>query len=250
MTTAMDARGWTNDELEELGLNLVKDGEAARIRIRLLGGVAVRLLCREVILEHPELDRQCGDIDLAGLSEDSVEIERLLRNRGFIPNREFNFLNESSRMLFLRGRLKADVILDEFRMNHRWPIRKRLVDGLATLPFEDILLTKMQIVDLTEKDITDLLALGLLGASSEIDFPYILRVSLGSWGFTQTVLRTCENVAASAPGRIRGSASEAISFFHSMERRIEEAPKSTAWWLRSLFGRRIRWYESAEEPQV
>ena len=142
-------------------MRLVERGENKGIRLRLLGGVAVRLLCKDILPQYPQLERLCGDIDLAGLSENTKIIEEVLSEEGFNPHKEFNFLNFSSRLLFSNGGLKVDVILDEFRMNHRWSIRERLLPDLKTLPFEDMIMTKLQIVKLNKKDLTDLLALVL-----------------------------------------------------------------------------------------
>jgi len=249
MTTSYDVP-CTNEELEGIALRLVDRGEVEGIRLRLLGGIAVRTLCRDVIAKHPQLDRLCGDIDLAGRSEDTKQIEHVLQMEGFKPCREFNFVNVGSRMLFTTGGLKVDVILDEFRMNHRWFVRTRLSADTTTLPIEDIFLTKLQIVNLTEKDTSDLVILAAKAAGLPVDVCYMKRVSMRSWGMSHTVLKNCRK-ATHACRRLLGDKNAVeLSVFDCLAKAITETRKPLRWRLRNLLGERFRWYEPAEEPRV
>lgn len=229
-------------------MRLIERGENKGIRLRLLGGVAVRLLCKDVIVEYPQLDRQCGDIDLAGLSENTKVIDEILQAEGFKPHKEFNFLNVSSRMLFSKDGLKVDVILDEFRMNHRWPIRNRFLPDLKTLPLEDILLTKLQIVQLNRKDLTDLLAMVLKAEQCQLDLPYLTELCTKKWGFMYTVLNNCEDVLSQCNNIIGRNAE--LSILRNLRDEIKGARKGIAWKLRGIVGKRIRWYECAEVPVI
>ena len=231
-------------------MHLIERGENKGTRLRLLGGVAVRLLCKDILPQYPQLERLCGDIDLAGLSENTKIINEVLSEEGFNPHKEFNFLNVSSRMLFSKEGLKVDVILDEFRMNHRWPIRERFLPDTTTLPMEDLMLTKLQVVQLTEKDMTDLLTLGLKSSAVSLDLPYIEDLCLASWGFTYTVTNNCKkilDISGDIADNHLGSARQ--SYIHLAEK-LEKAGKSLAWRFRSLIGPCLRWYEPAEEPII
>lgn len=239
-----------NEQLEDIALSFVQEGDRHGIRLRVLGGVAVRLLCKEIIVEHSQLDRLCGDIDLAGLSENATVIGEMLQSQGFQPHREFNFLNVSSRMLFSRGNLKVDVILDEFRMNHRWPIRERLLLGQAVIPLEDLMLTKLQVVHLNKKDVTDLLALGLKSTCESPDISYMTRVCLHSWGFTHTILKTCRELINLNGKILNHNREQATLVYSRLADRVKYAKKSLRWRLRAIFGERLRWYEPAEEPEI
>ena len=241
---------WTNEQLEDIALSFVQEGDRRGIRLRVLGGVAVRLLCKEIISEHSQLDRLCGDVDIAGLSEDAPQIGEILQRQGFQPHREFNFLNVSSRMLFSKERLKVDVILDEFRMNHRWPIRERLLPGQTVLPFEDLMLTKLQVVHLSEKDVTDLLALGLKSFDESPDISYMKGLCLHSWGFTHTVFRTCQKLTNLNGEILDHNQEQAIGIYTCLADELKHAKKSLKWRIRAMIGERILWYEPAEEPEI
>lgn len=239
---------WTNEELEQLTIKIIQDGEAEGVRLRALGGIAIRLLCKDVIVQHPELDRRCGDIDLAGFGKDMKRIGDVLGRHGFEPHKEFNFVNESNRLLFSRNRLKIDVLLDEFRMNHSWSIHDRLLEGEYTLPFEDLVLSKLQVVHLTKKDFSDLLVLGLSSQAEGADMDYLGRVAAKCWGFTHTVLQNSERVLRDGDGIVTGGTEKAGAFFERVLHATEVAQKRPSWYLRSLFAERVRWYEPAEEP--
>ena len=231
-------------------MRLIERGEKSGIRLRLLGGVAIRLLCKDIITEHPRLDRLCGDIDFVGLSENTKIIEEVLHEEGFKPHKEFNFLNVASRMLFSRNDMRLDVILDEFRMNHHWPIRERLLPDTATLPIEDLMLTKLQIVQLNEKDVTDLLALGLKSNTAPFDLPYIEDLCLSSWGFTYTVTNNCKKIL-DINGDFANNCFNAArnTYIHWVEK-LQIANKSLVWRFRSLIGTKLRWYDKVEEEPL
>jgi hypothetical protein len=203
-----------------------------------------------VIAQHPELDRKCGDIDLAGLGKDMKRIGDVMGRHGFQPHKEFNFVNESSRLLFSKDRLKIDVLLDEFRMNHKWPIRDRLHIEKYTLPFEDLVLSKLQVVHLTRKDFLDLLVLGLSSRAENADMKYIGRVAASSWGFTHTVLRNLERVMKEGNSVVDQGADKALAFFERLLQATKAAHKKLSWYLRAFFKERLRWYAPAEEPML
>ena len=57
------------------------------------------------------------------------------------------------------GELKVDVWLEVFRMAHKFNFKDRLPLDNPTLPLSDLLMTKLQIVELNEKDARDMVCL-------------------------------------------------------------------------------------------
>jgi len=53
----------------------------------------------------------------------------------------------------------VDVFLDKFRMEQSLDFRQRLRLDDVTIPITDLLLTKLQIVELNEKDLKDIVAI-------------------------------------------------------------------------------------------
>lgn len=206
--------------------------------LRLLGGRAVRWLCAGRVPEG--LLRPPGDLDFFARSHDRRTVTEVFADHGYAPEREFNLLNGKSRLIFTRDGLKVDVFLDEFRMCHRLDLRNRLQIGNVTLSLADLLLTKLQVVQFTEKDRLDASALLYRAETGPgptgLDAAYVAGLCARDWGLWRTVTRNLENVRGALPAA--GELTAAIA----------ATPKTTAWRLRAAIGERLPWYELPEEP--
>jgi hypothetical protein len=220
-----------------------------RVTLRLLGGVAVRLRSEGL---PPALQRDYKDLDFATTRKASGDAQSLLRGLGYEPHVGFNAMNARERLLFFddaNGR-QVDVFVSSFRMCHEIPLEGRLDVYDDTVPLAELLLTKLQIVELNEKDVRDTVAIlvehevtdddtGLNGAR-------VAALTADDWGLWRTITRNLESVASHLDsydvdrGRVSGRLDE-------LQRRIEEAPKSRGWRLRDRIGERKRWYELPEE---
>ncbi|MGH2882563.1 MAG: nucleotidyltransferase family protein, partial [Solirubrobacteraceae bacterium] len=138
------------DEAERLLGQARRDGST----VALLGGIAVRLHADDV---PAALDRQYKDIDFAVPKGRANDADKLLRGAGYEPEIAFNAMMGKERMLFhddQHGR-QVDVFVGSFRMCHEIPFGDRLLPGARTVPLAELLLTKLQIVELNEKDVRD-----------------------------------------------------------------------------------------------
>ena len=87
----------------------------------------------------------------------------LLRDLGYDPHPAFNTMNAKERLLFFddaHGR-QVDVFVSSFRMCHEIPLKRRLETSGGHGPARGLLLTKLQIIELNEKDVRDAVALFL-----------------------------------------------------------------------------------------
>jgi hypothetical protein len=245
--------------VEREGVTLVRSAAAAGFPLRLIGSVAVRQRCPRHRGVLDALGRpRARDIDLVGYARDERTIEELFRARGYAlhpavkHSREFGIL----RLIFMRpdADLKVDVFLDRLIMSHTIDLAGRLELDVTTVPLADLLLSKLQIHEITENDLLDgaaLLAEHELG-SGGIDLDRICAVLANDWGFYHSVMLNLEKLEAAlerwAPvpeemtGRVRGRTRE-------LRDAIESAPKSRRWRLRARIGERIRWYEEVEEVE-
>jgi hypothetical protein len=228
-------------------------GEAAaseELALRLLGGVAVAIRCPSARV--PPLQREYGDIDAIARGRDRRKLGKLLKSQGYEPVEQLNAVHGHKRLFFYddeRSR-RLDVFLDHFDMCHDLDLRERIkVPGL-TLPLADLLLTKLQVVETTEKDLRDITALlrdHALGDSDEsINVAYLKKVTGADWGLWQTVTmvsRRAEQFATEL-GQVEPAAERARELVGA----LEQAPKSTGWKMRARIGERVRWYKLPEEP--
>jgi hypothetical protein len=238
--------------LADEAVTMVEAAAAAGVELRLLGGIAIQLRCPSVT--HRSLTRTAGDVDFAVRSKDVPKLEAIFEAGGYEPWLPFNRLNAQHSQRFDKGdgTFSVDVFVDQLRMCHTLDFRDRLALDPMTLPLADLLLSKLQIVELTEKDIQDALALLRdhdLGAGGEgIELERITSVCGEDWGWYRTVTGSLEAMRAAAPRLLEGEA-EPAARIDRLSAAIEDAPKSRKWKMRARIGERKRWYEEPEVPE-
>src|SRR5690349_692724 len=221
---------------------------------RVLGGAAVHLQAPEA---RPLLPRRIKDIDVATRRGARTAVTDVLTALGYTPDKMFNALHGSTRLLFIdetNGR-KLDVFVGEFAMCHDIPIAGRLERDPLTVPLAELLLTKLQIVELTERDQRDIYNLAyhhsmvIDGEGEGIEAGLIAQLCARDWGLWRTTRSTIERCAGNIGeyGLDATAASLITERLGALWSRIESEPKSAAWRLRNRVGDRIRWYNQPEE---
>jgi hypothetical protein len=246
--------------LSEIRSDIVEEGErllqlahGESAVLALLGGVAIRIHAPEV---PPALDRQYKDLDFVVPKGRSSDATKVLRGAGYEPEVVFNAMNGKERMLFHdteNGR-QVDVFVGSFRMCHQIDFGNRLTPGEPTVPLAELLLTKLQIVELNEKDVRDTVLLfhGHDVADHDDDAVNGDRVAglcSEDWGLWRTITHNLERCLELLPNYelAEHEHSRVSARVSSLLHRIEEAPKSRGWRLRAKIGERKRWYELPEE---
>jgi hypothetical protein len=204
----------------------------------------------------PALSREYQDLDFATAKKSSGDLQKLLRDLGYEPHVGFNAMNGKERLLFYdnpNGR-QVDVFVSSFRMCHEIPLEKRLTVDEDTVPLAELLLTKLQIVELNEKDVRDTVLLfhghDVADHDDEaVNAARIAELCAGDWGLWRTItanLARCRehlndySLPDADLERVRRRLDAVLE-------RIEQAPKSRGWKLRAKIGERKRWYELPEE---
>ena len=219
----------------------------------LLGGVAVRLRAADV---PAALDREYRDLDVAVPKGLGGNASKLLRHSGYEPEASFNAMNGKERLLFhdLEHRRQVDVFVGSFRMCHVIPLTERLASDESTVPLAELLLTKLQIVELNEKDVRDTLLLFHGHDIAEhdgnaVNGRRIAELCASDWGLWRTItsnLARCRDLLAGYPLPLEDAERISDRLGAALEC-IEAAPKSRSWKLRAKIGERKRWYELPEE---
>lgn len=232
---------------------LIAAANARSLTVRLLGGAAIYL---QAPAEGPLLPRPVGDIDITTRRGNRAGVTQVLTEAGYQPDEMFNALHGSKRLLFydeVNGR-KLDVFVGEFTMCHPIPIAERLERHPLTVPLAELMLTKLQIVELTERDQKDIYNLSYhhhvsSGDGTGIEGDYIAEICSRDWGLWRTARTTIERCKTNLPGYVLdpSAADLIVERLDLLWARIEEAPKTTRWRLRSRVGDRVRWYEEPEE---
>jgi hypothetical protein len=243
------------DDTFDEALELVQTAQRERVILKLVGGLAVRALCPS----FPPRHRDQQDLDFASTSAGRAAVTPFLAARGFEPDQHFNQIHGHKQLYFRSpaGR-SVDVLIDRLEMCHALDFRDRLDRMPLTLDVTDLLLTKLQIVELNEKDAADVLQ--LLGAyqvragdgPGTIGLARFVEFVGDDWGWWRTVTGNLEWIRSLAMGD-GGSLVPPAPPFDPLEQlgalltEAERVPKSRRWRLRSLIGERVRWYEVPEE---
>ena len=237
---------------------LIEAASDAGIPIRLVGGLAVRYLTPD----FPPREREGQDMDLASVASMRAPLSQFLSERGFVADTSFNALHGRTQLYFVMpdGTRALDVILDQLNMSHVLDFRHRIVRMPYTLDVSDLLLSKLQIVELNEKDLQDILYLLAAFPIRDGDEPgtiatgRIAAVIGQDWGWWRTVTGNLDRIAAHGEEyRARlvppDSPFDPIAQAAALRAFADDTPKSLRWRLRSRVGERVRWYELPEEVE-
>ncbi|MFL6098751.1 MAG: hypothetical protein ACJ71T_02215 [Actinomycetales bacterium] len=214
---------------------------AAGLPLGVLGGAAVEILSPSA-RPGGRWSRSLADIDVATVAKRRRAVEELIVSQRFSADKQFNMMNGSMRLRFFdEDSSHLDVFVDEMRLCHPIMWGSSLHPGATTLPVALLLLSKLQIVQIEEKDRGDLSALltdqwkaigavdGQLGS--------ILRKD---WGLLHTASLNLEKLVSSEDELVALRAAELLKRWAGLRPSIKAR-------LRGAVGERMRWYEEPEE---
>lgn len=224
------------------------------VPLRLVGGLAVRIRVDEAF--HPGLSREYKDIDFVTLKGRRKQVTSFLSDMGYQPQEQFNALNGHERLLFhdLENQRQLDVFVGAFRMCHEIPITDRITHDAMTLPLAELLLTKLQIISLNEKDLRDIVAIlhhhDVADQDGDtINAARVAKLCAEDWGLWRTCKLNVDRVREGLAG-YEMTQDERAAVEQRLDRlweRIDAEPKSRGWRLRDRVGDRKRWYDEPEE---
>jgi hypothetical protein len=243
-------RGW--EAVQREAVELVGAAAARGMVLRLVGSTGIRLHCPPAADALDRLGRPAKDIDLVCRREDRKGLRRLLEERGFEIDRDLLVAMEGQRYSFRHrsSGLELDVFVDKLEFCHTIELRDRLGRREVTVPVEDLLLQKLQIVRPTVTDRMDsraLLATHPVGVAAEpggeaIDAGYVAGLLARDWGFHHTATANLQALRAAVPG-----VGERVD---ALLAAIEAAPKSVRWRARARMGERVQWWQDVDDREA
>lgn len=251
-----------NEHFVAEALRVVEEADGQGIRLRILGSLAYRLHCPENLELFTKMDRGLTDIDFAAERRQAREIKALISSKGYVEDSKITMATEGGRYYFEHpdSGLGVDVFMDELFFCHAIPFRNRLQLDKPTIPLADLVLEKMQIVEINLKDVKDTLVLLLehdVGNGEHdaetVDGEYISGLLANDWGFYYTVMQNLKKVEGFIHefDAISSHQGETIAKrIAQLVEMIESAPKTAKWKLRARIGTRRRWYQEVNEKGV
>ena len=244
----------SNGPLEDTIAEAERVAEAAKAKgvgVKLLGGAGVHL--HSPSAHHAPLKRKYGDLDYVIASKDRKAALAFFPAIGYEANDRFNLMQGDRRLYFFDSNngKQVDVFIDVIRMSHVIDLRGRLGHAGPCASPSDLLLSKLQIVEVNRKDMVDLTALLLdhpIKSQDEeaIDAAYVAKLAADDWGMYRTLeinidkLRHTVDELDVDQGLVNSRLDELWGV-------VDAQPKPLKWKVRAQVGDRMRWYELPEE---
>ncbi len=238
---------------------ILKASTDSGIIMRVIGSLAFQMHCPKFGYLQAAMGRAYTDIDFAAYNKQTKEIQILMSGLGYKENREVFIVSEGERAIFERSEIgiHIDVFFEKLAFSHVIYWNNRLEVDNPSIPLAEMLLEKMQIVKINEKDVIDTIMLLLehpLGDKDHetINIKYIVSLCSNDWGLWRTTTMNLEKVRQLAQGytQLETEQKEKIdSQVKTALSRIEREPKSLAWRLRARVGDRVKWYRDVDEVE-
>ncbi len=245
------------DKFEGELQRIFKASDEAGILLRVIGSLAFQMHCPKYGYIQGAMGRAYTDIDFAGYSKQSREIKTLMTSLGYTERQEVYIYSEGERSIFDNSEvgIYVDVFYDKLDFCHPIYWANRLEVDSPTIPLAEMLLEKMQIVQINEKDVIDTIMLLLehpLGDTDDecINIKLIAKLCSTNWGLWRTTTMNLDKVRQLAYSyeQLKDENKAHIDSQVALAlEQIGKEPKSLAWRLRARVGDRIKWYKEVDE---
>jgi hypothetical protein len=236
---------------------ILQASDNAGLTLRVIGSLAFQLHCPQYGYLQAAMGRAYTDIDFAGYAKQRRDIRGLMTQLGYVEDREITVVSEGARAIFEQTEtgLHVDVFYEKLDFCHVISWNGRLEADSPTIPLAEMLLEKMQIVRINEKDVIDTIMLLLehpLGDhdTEMINTARVAKLCADEWGLWRTVTMNLDKVRQLAHGYDQLTGDEKAYVASQVETAlatIEAEPKPLAWRLRARVGDRVKWYKDVDE---
>lgn len=243
---------------------IMKEVDTRGILLRIIGAIAIRTHCPKYKYLQYDLGRLLTDIDFVGYDKDAKRIRQLFLDLDYREDPAIKAMMSgmgmgkmTKRLIFYEDDLgiHSDVFLDELKFCHVVNFKGRLNIDCPTVPLIDMLLSKLQIVKINEKDIIDSIVLlreHEVGPSDTemVNEDYIAQLFAADWCFWRTATENLEKIKSFSRSYTKltdEDKKDVVAKIERLEQRIEREPKSMKWKMRAKVGDKKQWYEDVEE---
>lgn len=233
-------------------------GESRRrgVVLKLIGGLAIHDHCKM----HAFCDRTYADLDFVGLSSQYRILVQIMSDLGYAENTNMTLSTSGTRLLFEREESEnhIDVFMDSVDIEHRVALKDRLDIEENTISVSDLLVLKLAITRLNEKDMRDIITIlkdlttGHDDSPNTINIDYIADLCARKWGLYHDVLASIQKVAnylQTYPLQ-KSSQLDVAKKLDTLRDTIVSTPKALSWKLRALLGEKIPWKREIESTNV
>ncbi len=235
---------------------VLQEAKEKDVILRLVGGLAIQAHCTKMAF----CERSHVDIDLAGLSKQSAKIASVIEGFGYVENTSMTMATGGKRLVFEKPKSKdhIDVFLDNLDFEHRIKLKDRLEIEDSTLSLSDLLLSKLSISRLNEKDIRDIITIlkdlpfGNQDLPGIVNADYITRLCSEDWGLYHDVLDSIAECLGALGSYELNSADDerVLQALRALRTSLVGSKKTRRWRMRALVGERAPWRKTVEEQNA
>jgi hypothetical protein len=236
---------------------IIQKSKEANLVLRVIGSLAFQMHCPQNGSLQQAMGRAYTDIDFAAYGKQAKEINALMTSMGYTENREVFIASEGERAIYDKPQvgLHVDIFYEKLDFCHTIYWKDRLEIDSPTIPLAELLLEKMQIVRINEKDIIDTIMLLLehpIGDNDTetINATLIAKMCASDWGLWRTTTMNLDKVRVLAreyPQLDETQKQKVSEQVAGLLKWLEDEPKPFAWKMRSQVGDRVKWYKDVDE---
>ncbi len=245
--------------LEE-GRRLTEDAQKQGMILRVMGPIALHYYFPEYVDLYRRMERLgervFTDIDFAAYGKHRGKLVPFFEAHGYELEKRAAMISGGTRMIFFSSNIPMiDVFFDKLDYNHPIDYRGRLEAHPNCVSLADLMLQKLQIVQINDKDLKDAMLLLLAGKIGDTDHEainakYIAKLFADDWGFYYTGTTNLKRIKESAH-HVKALTDEQRDVIatqvETLLKIIEEAPKSGKWKGRAKTGTSKPWYKEVAD---
>jgi hypothetical protein len=245
--------------LEE-GRHLTDEAQKLGIVLRVMGPIALNYYFPEYVDLYGRMERLgervFTDIDYAAYGKHRSKLVPFFESQGYELEKRAAMVSGGTRLIFFSAKIPMiDVFFDKLDYNHPIDYRGRLESHPHCVSLADLMLQKLQIVQINDKDLKDAMLLLLAAPFGETDkdvinIKYIAKLFAEDWGFYYTATTNLRKIKEATHGvkalteEQRNSIGAKVDHFLQY---IEDTPKSFGWKMRAKTGEKKLWYKEVSD---
>jgi len=240
--------------------SLIEQAQQQGLVIRVMGPIALHYYFPQSVELYRRMERLgervFTDIDFAAYGRHRSKLVPFFQSQGYDFHKDTMMYFGQDRHIYYGSKVPMiDLFFDKLDMNHCVDYRGRLEIHPLCVSLTDLLLQKLQIVQINDKDMKDAMLLLLASELGEVDagminLRYLARRMAGDWGFYHTATTNLGKVKAHTEN-VKALTDEQREFIGVQADRIvaalENEPKTVQWRLRAQVGTRRPWYREVSD---
>ena len=239
---------------------LINEAQNQDMILRVMGPIALHYYFPEYVDLYRQLDRLgervFTDIDYASYGKFRGKLVPFFQKQGYELEKRAAMLSGNTRHIYFGERIPMiDVFYDRLAYNHPIEYKGRLEIHPLCVSLTDLLLQKLQIVQITEKDLKDSMLLLLCASVGDADNKvinavYLAKIMSDDWGFYHTSVTNLGKIKQALQGVSVLSEQQRLTIQSRVDQLVQlldNSPKTGNWKRRAKIGISKPWYNDVSD---